>query len=470
MHTKFSVVSLVFLSWSTLCFAQTTHHGFAFDNYSGIYGVVANPANSVDSKYRIHVNVLSFNQLGVSQFGSLTNFEVETTPNGFNGLNFSQNNDEANRVKEGYSYGHTDVLLPSVSWNFHENFGIGLLLRSRTFYDYHNVNNTLLEGLNDGFEDREYTFQSSVLNNTAHSWGEVGLNLSAVLINSNYHFVKFGGTFKYFFGNRAVEVRGDLEGTDDGTNLNLNTNSTNPFISLDTDPDANGESNQEFFLSSVLDNFSGKGSGIGGDIGFVYEWRPRETNRVDVRSNSSAVNKYKLKVSASVLDIGTIAYKDVQQNTISLSGFEIVKNSYLPETGLIRTIQASPENFSPALGEADFLLPRSLNLNLDYIILNNNNYYININYIKGLTKATDSFANSQMDLVTVTPRYETRKFSVYLPVNFDLEATGSISAGLGVRYGPVTLGAAALSSMFTNEKAHHLYFGLSIPLMKDLYR
>ncbi|GAB5473395.1 MAG: hypothetical protein Mars2KO_14940 [Maribacter sp.] len=470
MHTKFSVVSLVFLSWSTLCFAQTTHHGFAFDNYSGIYGVVANPANSVDSKYRIHVNVLSFNQLGVSQFGSLTNFEVETTPNGFNGLDFSQNNDEANRVKEGYSYGHTDVLLPSVSWNFHENFGIGLLLRSRTLYDYHNVNNTLLEGLNDGFEDREYTFQSSVLNNTAHSWGEVGLNLSAVLINSNYHFVKFGGTFKYFFGNRAVEVRGALQGSDNGTALSLTTDSENPFISLNTASNANGESDSKLFLNSVLDNFSGEGSGIGGDIGFVYEWRPRETNRVDVRSNSSAVNKYKLKVSASVLDIGTIAYKDVQQNTISLSGFEIVKNSYLPETGLIRTIQASPENFSPALGEADFLLPRSLNLNLDYIILNNNNYYININYIKGLTKSTDAFANSQMDLVTVTPRYETRKFSVYLPVNFDLEATGGISAGLGVRYGPVTIGAAALSSMFTDRKAHHLYFGLSVPLMKDLYR
>lgn len=467
MHTKFSVVSLLFFSCSTLFYAQT-NHGFAFDNYSGIYGVVANPANSVDSKYRIHVNVLSYNQLGVSQFGSLTNFEVETTPNGLNGLDFSKNNE--NPETQGYSFGNTDVLLPSVSWNFHENFGVGLLLRSRTFYDYNNVDSKFLEGINEGLSGSDLGFDNPNLNNTAHSWGEVGLNLSAVLINSNYHFVKFGGTFKYFFGNRAVEVRGDLEGTDDGTNLTLDTDGENPFISLDTEPDANGKSNQEFFLSSVLDNFNGKGSGIGGDIGFVYEWRPRETNRVDVRSNSSAVNKYKLKISASVLDIGTVAYKKVLRDSISLTNFAINKNSYEVQTGFIPAVKADTDNFTTLQGEASFLLPRSLNLNLDYIILNNNNYYININYIKGLTKTTDTFANSQMDLVTVTPRYETRKFSVYLPINFDLESTGSISAGLGVRYGPVTLGAAALSSMFTDQKVHHLYFGLSIPLMKELYR
>lgn len=469
MQTKFSVVSLVLLGWSTLFYAQT-QHGFAFDNYSGIYGVVANPANSVDSKYRIHVNVLSFNQLGVSQFGSLTNFQVETNPTGFNGLDFSQNNEEADRIKEGYSYGHTDVLLPSVSWNFNENFGIGLLLRSRTFYDYNNIDNNLLEGVNNRFGDRNYGFEPKLINNTAHSWGEVGLNLSAVVLNSNYHFVKFGGTFKYFFGNRAVEVRGALRGDDDGTQLTLNTDGNNPFISLNTEPDANGVSNQEFFLGSVLDNFSGKGSGIGGDIGLVYEWRPRETNRVDVRSNSSAVNKYKLKLSASVLDIGTVGYKAVIRDSISLTDARLNKNSYDPDTGLIGSLKSDPNNFTPTQGEAKFLLPRSLNLNLDYIILNNKNYYININFVKGLTKASDSFANSQLDLVTVTPRYETRKFSVYVPVSFDLEATGGISAGLGARYGPVTVGAAALSSMFTDQKVHHLYFGLNIPLMKDLYR
>lgn len=467
MHIKYLIVSLLVLCWSPLIYAQS-HHGFSFDNYSGIYGVVANPANSVDSKYRIHVNVLSYNQLGVSQIGGFTPFEVETALNGFNGLDFSKNVNDPKA--QGYTYNHSDVLLPSVLWDFSEKYAIGLLLRSRTIFDYNNVDSRLLQGVNQGFPETDTGFDNPNLNHTAHSWGEVGLNLSAVLINTNYHFVKFGGTFKYFFGNRAVEVRGALSAEDNGTDLTLNTSNTNPFISLNTNSQATGTSDSKLFVSSMLDNFQGEGSGIGGDIGFVYEWRPRETNRVDVRSNSSAVNKYKLKLSASVLDIGTISYKGVQRDSLSLTNFNVNKNGYTADTGIIQTLKTDANNVSTLRGEANFLLPRALNLNLDYIILNNKSYYININFIKGLTKATDNFANSQMDLVTVTPRYETRKFSIYLPVSLDLESTGRIFAGLGVRYGPVTLGAAALNHMFSDQKVHQLYFGLSIPLMKELYR
>ena len=453
-----------------LFFAQN-NHGFSFDNYSGIYGVISNPANSVDSKYRIHVNVLSYNQMGVSHIGGLTNFEVETAPNGFNGLDFKNNLMDGEN--EGYSYSSSDVLLPSVVWNFHEKYAVGLLARSRSMYDYNKVNSSLLQGVNEGLSEGDFAFNNGAINNTAHSWGEIGLNLSTVLINANYHFLKFGGTFKYYFGNRANEVRGALSGEDDGTDLKLNTNTDNPFISLDTDSEANGQSDSKLFINSAFDNFSGNGSGIGGDIGLVYEWRPRETNRVGVRSNSSAVNLYKLKVSASVLDIGSIAYKGVIRDSISLTAYALDKNSYNRTNGLIGTIKnansSDQVNVSPSQGEVTFALPRSLHLNLDYIILNNNNYYININYIKGLTASSDIFANTQMDLITLTPRYETQKFSVYLPINFE-PTSKVIAAGLGFRYGPVTIGAAALSSMLLDGKMRHLYFGLSIPLMKDLYR
>ena len=114
MHTKYSKVLLFLLVFPVAIFAQT-NHGFTFDNYSGIYGAVANPAHSVDSKYDIHVNVLSYNQLGASDIGGLTNFMVETNPNGFNGLDFSKNLTE--QKSDGYAFGHSDVLLPSVSWN-----------------------------------------------------------------------------------------------------------------------------------------------------------------------------------------------------------------------------------------------------------------------------------------------------------------------------------------------------------------
>lgn len=471
MHNKYTKILVILLGLPLSLFCQS-NHGFTFDNYSGIYGVISNPANSVDSKYNIHVNVLSYNQLGVSDIGNVPYLNVETAPNGFNGLEFEEN--LMNVEDSGYSFGHTDVLLPSVVWNFHEKYAVGLLLRSRSFFDYNDVDSDLLQSANKGFGEDDFSFDNANLNNTAHSWTEIGLNLSAVLLNSNYHFVKFGGTFKYLMGTGGNEFTGSLNGNYPGGNSDLTINGSLTSLNTFDLPANNEDSTSKSFVGSSF--FKQNGKGFSGDLGFVYEWRPRETNRVDVRSNSSSVNKYKLKISASVLDFGSIDYKSepakrIRRNTISLSNVIIPNNAVKEENSLISALN-DPENITPKQGDVTFALPRSFNLNLDYIILNNKNYYININYIKGLTKATDEYeyTNTQMSLITVTPRYETRKFSVYLPVSFDYESTGSISAGLGVRYGPVTIGAAALSSMFMDGKMRHLYFGLSIPLMKDLYR
>ena len=69
-------------------------HGFSFDNYNGIYGSVTNPANTAQSKYRWHVNAISYNQLGISDFGAIDYFNIESNPTGFNGLNFEEHIDK----------------------------------------------------------------------------------------------------------------------------------------------------------------------------------------------------------------------------------------------------------------------------------------------------------------------------------------------------------------------------------------
>ncbi|MBO0323536.1 hypothetical protein J0X14_14600 [Muricauda sp. CAU 1633] len=467
MRNKYIKFLFFLIGLPLISFSQTSQ-GFAFDNYSGIYGTVANPANSVDSKYEYHINVLSYNQMGISDIGALPNFEVETAPNGFNGLEFSTN--LTHGENDGYSFGHTDVLLPSVTWDFHDRFAVGLLLRSRTFFDYNNVGSSLLRGANQGFSTLEQGFdhENSDLNSTFHSWKEAGLNVSAVLLDGNFHFFKLGGTFKYYVGNGAVETRGSLSSSYDGNALTLNTGVDAPLIVLNSFQEQADEDSSKLFIQESF-NFQNNGSGYGGDIGMVYEWRPRETNRVDVRSNSGAVNKYKLKISASVLDMGTIKYAEIQQDTISVNNLVINSNSYDVTNGLIGTIMDSEGEevtINPARGDVSVALPMSAHLNLDYLF--KNNYYINFNYIKGLTSVSDNYANTQPDLITVTPRYETRKFSAYLPINFNQKA--GIFAGLGLRYGPVTVGSMALSSILTEGKVTHLYVGVSIPFMKELYR
>jgi len=444
-------------------------HGFSFDNYTGIYGSVTNPANTAQSKYRWHINATSYNQLGIADFGTIDYFNIEGNPNGFNGVNFEEHN--SNSLNSNFMVSDFDVMLPSILYNINDNHAVGLIIRSRNFSDFSNFNGQLLADLNNGFENTEGGEFNSVFKNTTQQWKEIGLNYAFVLLNSNYHFIKIGGTAKYLMGNKAVEARGTLAGNyTQGNSGEVNFNSID-LSYLNTTGESNLQNNPEKFYSNAFGNFENNGSGYGGDIGFVYEWRPRETNRVDVRSNAGAVNTYKLKISTSILDIGSITYKSsIEKDSLFSNAPTSIEKNEIIENGLVEAIkQKSDVNSNLKQGEVTFALPRSLNIGVDYILFNNKNYYINLNYIKSLTKQEDLFTNSRLDLITLTPRYETQKFSVYLPITYE-QNSSDVSAGIGVRFGPITIGSAALSNFIIDGNMKHLYFGLNLPLFQDVFR
>ncbi|HAI44505.1 MAG TPA: hypothetical protein DCM40_43590, partial [Maribacter sp.] len=150
-------------------------------------------------------------QLGISDFGAIDYFNIESNPTGFNGLNFEEHIDESSNFN--FMVSDSDVMLPSVLYNINDNHAVGLILRSRSFSDYSNFNGQFFDHLYSGLENAEGggEFNSS-FNNTTQQWKEIGLNYAFVLLNANYHFIKIGGTAKYLLGNKAVEARGTLTG------------------------------------------------------------------------------------------------------------------------------------------------------------------------------------------------------------------------------------------------------------------
>lgn len=468
---------LLFVFSQSLSLFSQTGHGFSFDNYSGIYGTTTNPANTAQSKYRWHINGLSYNHMGTADFGAINYLDIEANPNGFNGINFNNNID--NSSDNNFIISDSDVMLPSVLYNINDKHAVGLILRSRAFSDYNNFNGQFFADLNNGFETAEESTFNSTFNNTSHYWGEIGINYGLVLVNSNYHFIKIGGTAKYLMGSQAVEARGTLAGSyTTGTTGDVAFTNVDLIYLKTAEKDFQNESQK--FYTNAFENFGDNGSGYGGDIGIVYEWRPRETNRVNVRSNVGAVNTYKLKISASVLDIGSIKYtksnKTDPDNSIDLQNLTIEQNSTALvskndiNNGLIEVLKGSPNiSSNPQQGKVTFALPQSLNIGLDYIIFNDKSYYVNLNYLKSLTKSEDVYTNSRLDLITLTPRYETQKLSVYLPITYE-QNSSDVYAGFGVRYGSITIGSAALSSLVMDGKMKHLYFGLNLPLFQEVFR
>ncbi|MDO1513069.1 hypothetical protein Q2T41_10415 [Maribacter confluentis] len=470
------ILSLLF--WLPLISFSQTGHGFGFDNYNGIYGVTTNPANSVQSKYRWHINGISYHQIGIADYGAIDYFDLETNPNAFNGLNFSENIDQSSNTN--FMVADSDIMLPSVLYNISNNHSVSLILRSRAFSDYTGFNGQLFSALNSNFDNTEEASFNSTINNTTNHWKEVGLNYALVLVNSNYHFVKIGGTAKYLMGSKAVEARGTISGSyTPGASGNVTI--TDLDLTYLSTTETNLPNEPKKFYSTAFGNFDNNGTGYGGDIGLVYEWRPRETNRVDVRSNAGAVNTYKLKISAAILDIGQITYEHMANiepkrgvglnQLINTNGSTVsVEKNEIIDNGLINALKNNPNvSPNPQQGKVTFVLPQTLNIGLDYIIFNDKSYYLNINYIKSLTKNNDLYTNSRLDLITLTPRYETQKFSLYLPITYE-QGSSDVYAGFGLRYGPLTIGSAALSSIVMDGKMKHVYVGLNLPLFQDIFR
>lgn len=468
---------LIFIGVPFCLFSQT-QHGFSYDNYSGIYGAISNPANAVESKHKFHINGLSYNRLGASDFGAIDLLTIEQNPNGFNGIEYPE--DVPTPSQNNTMVSNSDVLLPSVLWNFHPKHAAGILVRSRNFSDYNGFNGQLWKdvenGFQEGLQENSFTDTDINFNNTTHSWNEVGLNYAAVLVNANYHFVKFGGTFKLLMGNGGTEFRGaNVSGNYDASGTGDLTLQSGEIVYLKTNQETSDTAGQPAnFLNSTFSNFETDNLGFGGDVGLVYEWRPRETNNVGVRNNAGAVNTYKLRLSAAILDMGTITYtkedKNIFENTLRVVPTDNVSipKSEIADRGFINSLISSGADNNIQQGSVTFALPRSLNIGLDYILFNDKNYYINLNYVMPLTDVAEEYANTRTEMITLTPRYETRKLSVYLPLSFGVD-TGFF-AGAGVRFGPVTLGTAALTGMLTEGNVRHVYFGLNLPLLEEIFR
>ena len=115
--------------------------GYLTDNYSGVNGVIANPANIADSRFKTDINLIGASAffandyLGVG-FSDLTssNFEYDTDAK----LSLSNNNNFSGTV---------DVLGPSFMFNVGKKSSIAIFTRARTVISGNEFNGKSIDDL-----------------------------------------------------------------------------------------------------------------------------------------------------------------------------------------------------------------------------------------------------------------------------------------------------------------------------------
>ncbi|PTD15140.1 DUF5723 family protein [Flavobacterium columnare] len=419
--------------------------GFVPDNYSGVHGMIYNPATVVGSPYRLDLNLVSGSALlGNDYFGVKitdlfkSNYDVNLQSKKFASLD---NNIIIN----------ADLLGPSFMFNIAPKHSIGFFSRARANFNVHELNGTLFDKFENNFKDtKNYNIDEGDFNMVMNAWAELGLSYGAIILNNDQYTLKGGLSLKY--------LQGVLNSYAYGKNISLFFDAEN--ITKNQKITATGDfvygGTRDFDKVDEKIKYNPNSSGVGADLGVVFEIKNQEKQK-------KYGPNYKWKFGASVTDIGSINYKTNTENHYEFNSITV--NQVLVDSAgdldkILALFDTSPEVYS----SQKVMLPTALHANIDWNFFRK--FYLNVNGDFNLNdrKAlnTLSIANSYM----LTPRYETKWFSIAVPVNY-LEYRG-LNVGTSLRLGPLFLGSGSiLSNLVSSEsKGIDAYVGLKVPIYK----
>jgi len=342
-------------------------------------------------------------------------------------------------------------------FNLSKNSSLALFTRGRVSYNINKINGNTFESISDEFDENEdLIIDEDDFYLSANAWAEVGITYAHVLLNKDQHFLKAGISLKYLQGMGNAYAS--------GTNVNINYDADGTVLpnnettgSIDSQGEVNyGHSdnidgNFDDFEFEIVDG----ATGFGADLGLVYEWRPDHA-----MYTTKDVNKYKLKFALSLSDIGAITYKNGTENAYDITG-SVNEDDFENEDG-IEDILNNLYTQTGSGPSAKSALPTALHLNVDYSL--SKRFYLNLN--TDLSMRSDAKVNTNRipTMVSLTPRFESKWFSFYMPVS--LTQGSGAQWGAGFRAGPLYIGSGSVVSLLLsdNSKAADVYAGLKIPI------
>ncbi|MFC5269853.1 DUF5723 family protein [Adhaeribacter terreus] len=479
---KYLPLSLVFAALFAFESKAQQMLGLSASNYSGINRMHVSPASIADSrsKFSLFISSIDVNVSNnyVGYYGNESIYKVikEDLDVQESNLQVIQN-DRPKLLTASIDYRG-----PSFMVMLSPKHSVALSTRVRGGLNFNNVSEPIAEILragapNEAMLDRVYDNNQFSMNANVNA--EIGVTYARVLFNKGSQFLKAGATLKKVTGVYSAHF------------INKNMNfiiSTRDYPAPSTDEYHNVEIQDmeaqfgymsEDFMDGV--SFSkamswiaasdAPGNGWGADLGFTYEFRPdveQYNYIVDGKTYlNDRKNKYKLRVSASLLDIGGVKYSHIdnirsytinaKNENVNLDAFENAEDP--DDYAQVINQELSDEAFDIRT-EFTSGLPTALHLDVDYQLANK--VYVNGTVFHNLR---DKYAISmrQNSLVAVTPRFETKIVEVALPVslynNYQIFGMGAM-----VRLGGFFVGSDNIGGLFNIGRPYgaNVYAGLSV--------
>lgn len=417
---------------------------YQLGNYAGTNGTYLNPSSIADSRLGTHISLATVSL----QAGPQPRLPLATIPFVKANLNLRG---QALALKE------VDLRGPGVMVQLRGSKAFAITTRYRA-----DLNLTGGYDLIDWFEGNKspLTPANRSLTLNADAFGEIAFSYAMPVLDWQQHFVKAGGTFKYLRGLQSSNLRADGQFGAPAGQLSYALNSAQATYS-------DLETLSSLRVSDVLLGAT-PGTGTGFDIGVTYEFRPKADSYrypTDGKTLSDVtLTKYRLRLGVSLLDIGSIRYRNAstwvvqsRAGTLQQTAVQPPKTPVAVRDALARSLGVAPEGTT---GELTQKLPQTLSVQADAQL--GKGWFFGAAWWKP-TGAMVGPAQHRAELVSFGPRYESAGSEFSVSGNY-WQPLGKFSVGTHVRVGIVTVGTDNVLGFFQdNGLSTHIFAGVTLP-------
>jgi len=419
------------------------YHAVQGSPYAGSLGILNNPASMVSTPVKWDVTVFGTQLKSTTNIFTIYKYSLLSNPaNSQYGIN------EGNYDRKAALSFNTNLFNTRINLDRRHAIGFGVNLRTIAHVSTakYNYNDSVI-GVRDflNINNPSTTLDAKF---TGSSWIEIFGSYARTIIDDDSRRINTGITVKAsrgiagaFFRIENLRFRKQTGNTNILTQANAIYGYSSNFDRWKKDNKANEN------MRNLVNYTEG---GIALDFGVEYYIK---TGAVKTFEDGDDYYDYKWKLGIAVLDAGMNQYKyglesrtlsglrDDINDTLLDDKFRTV-NSLAEANDSIATITQS---MSALAGKFTVLNPMRLVLNADRYL--ENDFYINgevsLN-LAGLFKKYHSV--NELNFITITPRWETRKLGVYLPIQYNAE--GKFWIGGAFKAGPLLLGVHNWANVF----------------------
>jgi hypothetical protein len=449
MKRNFVIFFVLLLPFAGLC---QYYQGLNGTYYIGSLNVHNNPAAIVNVPVKWDLTLLGIQDKHSTNIATVHNYSLLSNP-----ANSEYELAPGEYKRKGDVNVNLNLLNFRLALNQRSAIAAGINFRSYTrvrssrynFYD-------TLQSFRDFFVLNENNREDMNLNMISSSWMEVYGSYGQTILDDGHLRLNGGVTLKINRGlsgafaqmnGGAFRKTGSFPDSYVATSVNFDFAYSENYDRVNNDQGS----------GSNFRNFtSGLQTGISADFGLeLLIKRPYVTNR----QREEEYYDYDWKIGASLIDLGYSSFNNGKYGTI-LSGlrtgitdetldqkFDSTINSF----GQFRDSLATLFNTAASYrGGFNILHPARLVINVDKFI--NDAFFINADLSLGVNRLIPVKNNQLRDLsvLTVTPRWETRKKGFYLPVQYN--SANKLWVGGAVRYGPVLFGLHNFANLFSKKR------------------